>query len=414
MKILDIALKDFLGAYRNAFAVMMMFVLPLLITGLFYFAFGNATSNNDLAVTKLQIVNNDRPEQSVGVATGQSLVSFLKNDRLAKIVQVIEVADEASARTAVDNRQANLALIIPPDFSQALLSGKSGTPIIIYKDPTLNLAPNIVKGLVNQFMDGFKGSQISASIVAQQFARRGIEPDTAILQNAVNQYVTWASQTGPSQVFDLQAPQANGQTTGQQTSIIGSIMAGMMLFFCFFTGTFSAETIVREDEEGTLARLFTTPTSRSEILAGKFLAIFFILVVQLVVMIVASSLLFGISWGQPFTIALMLLGTVVVSAGLGVLIMAFVRNTRQAGPVVGGILAVTGMLGGLFTVGVPSLPAFYEYINLSTPQGWALRGWNFVLAGNSPGAVLVPLVVLLVMGTALFGTGVFLFRRRFA
>src|SRR5690348_15782009 len=146
MKILDIALKDMLGAYRSAFVVTMTFVMPLLITGLFYFAFGNATTSNDLAATKVQLVNLDRPTgASSGIAAGQSLISFLKNERLAKIIQLTEATDEASARTAVDNRQANLALIIPADFSQALMSGKTGTSVIIYKDPTLNLGPNIVK-----------------------------------------------------------------------------------------------------------------------------------------------------------------------------------------------------------------------------------------------------------------------------
>jgi ABC-2 type transport system permease protein len=415
MKILDIALKDMLGAYRSAFIITMTFVMPLLITGLFYFAFGNATNSNDLAATKVQLVNLDRPAgQPSGVAAGQSLASFLKDERLAKIIQVTDATDEASARAAVDNRQANLALIIPADFSQALMSGKTGVPVIIYKDPTLSLGPNIVKGLVTQFIDGFQGSRISASVTAQQLIQRGIGPDTAILQNAANQYAGWTSQTGPNAWLDLQLPQTTGQTAEKQTPIIGTIMAGMMLFFAFMTGAFTAETIVREDEQGTLARLFTTPTPRSQILAGKFLAVFFVLIIQLVVMVVASSFLFGINWGQPFTIVLVLLGTVIAAAGLGVLMMSFVRNTRQAGPVVGGTLAVMGMLGGLFTVGVQNLPAFYEYMNLATPQGWALRGWNVALAGDNAGAALVPLLVLLGMGTALFTAGVFLFRRRYA
>ena len=41
MKVLDIALKDLLRSFRSAFALVMMFVAPLLITGLIYFAFGS-------------------------------------------------------------------------------------------------------------------------------------------------------------------------------------------------------------------------------------------------------------------------------------------------------------------------------------------------------------------------------------
>jgi hypothetical protein len=40
MKVLDIALKDMLQNFRSVFALMMMFVEPIMITGLIYFAFG--------------------------------------------------------------------------------------------------------------------------------------------------------------------------------------------------------------------------------------------------------------------------------------------------------------------------------------------------------------------------------------
>jgi ABC-type transport system involved in multi-copper enzyme maturation permease subunit len=53
-----------------------------------------------------------------------------------------------------------------------------------------------------------------------------------------------------------------------------------MIFFSFFTASYAMQTILQEDEEGTLARLFTTPTPRSSILAGKFLAVFFTVIIQ--------------------------------------------------------------------------------------------------------------------------------------
>lgn len=51
--------------------------------------------------------------------------------------------------------------------------------------------------------------------------------------------------------------------------MMGLTMAGQMIFFAFFTGGNSMMSILREDEEGTLARLFTTPTDRTNILMGK-------------------------------------------------------------------------------------------------------------------------------------------------
>ena len=37
-------------------------------------------------------------------------------------------------------------------------------------------------------------------------------------------------------------------------------MGGMMIFYAFFTGASTGQTILQEEEEGTLPRLFTTPT----------------------------------------------------------------------------------------------------------------------------------------------------------
>ena len=41
MKAIDIALKDLTRSFRSAFAVIFMFGVPLLMTGMFYLMFGN-------------------------------------------------------------------------------------------------------------------------------------------------------------------------------------------------------------------------------------------------------------------------------------------------------------------------------------------------------------------------------------
>ena len=53
-----------------------------------------------------------------------------------------------------------------------------------------------------------------------------------------------------------------------------------MIFFAFFTGAASAQSILTEEEKGTLPRLFTTPTPELSILGGKFLAVALTVLVQ--------------------------------------------------------------------------------------------------------------------------------------
>jgi ABC-type multidrug transport system permease subunit len=94
--------------------------------------------------------------------------------------------------------------------------------------------------------------------------------------------------------------------------------------------------------------------------------------------------------------------------------MSFVRSTRQTGPILGGVLTLTGMLGGLFTQGIPNMPELFEVVNLVVPQGWALHAWDLALEGASPAGVLGPVAALLGMGVLFFAVGAVLFRRRFA
>ncbi len=113
--------------------------------------------------------------------------------------------------------------------------------------------------------------------------------------------------------------------------------------------------------------------------------------------------------------ALALLGQVVAASGLGVLLIAFVKTSKQGGPVLGGGLTALGMLGGLFTANMPNaMPAAFKLLANFTPQGWVLKAWNLALSGAAPADLLLPFLVTLVMGAVMFVSGAVLFRRRFA
>ncbi len=420
MKVLDIALKDMLRSFRSVFAVVFMFVLPLMTTGLIYFAFsglGGEEGGFDLQVTQVQVVNREQSVSPYGdFSAGRMLIQFLQDERLANLLQVTETADEASARAAVERQEAGVAIIIPPDFTAAAFAPQGSTAVTLYQDPTLTLGPAIVKGLVDQYVDGLAGTIIAANVVADQLHERGAVVDEATMRAVTDRYVAWVQALGEEAhpALNVHTPPSKAEPVDMMTKMIAGIMTGMLIFYAFFTGTGTAESIIREDEEGTLARLFSTPTPRTVILGGKFVAVFLTVIVQVLVTIIAGRIIFGIRWGKPVSVALAALGLVIAAAGFGVLIMSFLKSTRQAGPVTGGVLTVTGMAGGLFTTGFANLPAAVETISLFTPQGWALRGWKAALAGGGLGEVFLPVAVNIGMGVVFFAVGALVFRKRFA
>jgi ABC-2 type transport system permease protein len=205
-------------------------------------------------------------------------------------------------------------------------------------------------------------------------------------------------------------------TPNPMLAIIGPIMAGMMIFYAFYTGMTTAETILREDEEGTLPRLFTTPTSQTTILAGKFLAVGLTVLIQMVVLIIAARFIFQIQWGNSFYVALITLGTVLAASAFGIFANSLIKSSKQGGIIYGGALTVTGMIGmmKIFTISVPNTSPLMETASLIVPQGWAIRGFLQNAASAASAEVLVTFAILLVWSIVFFSIGAWRFHRRFA
>ena len=106
MKILDIAFKDLTRSFRSAFAVGMMFVAPLLITGLIYFAFGGLSGDSGsftIQPIKVVIANLDQAEVN-GLKLGDIIVTAMSNSAFEQWFSVTTAPDESAARASVDRR----------------------------------------------------------------------------------------------------------------------------------------------------------------------------------------------------------------------------------------------------------------------------------------------------------------------
>lgn len=424
MKILDIALKDLIRSFRSAFAIGMMVIAPLMLTGLIYFAFGGMSSG-DVSMTAIQVgvVNADQlPADSIlDAPIGDNIRAMFFDESVQSWITARDYPDEASARAAVDAQEIGVAVIIPATFTTRYLSGDQDEQVLLLSDPTLTIGPAVVQDMVTMMVDGVAAGGIALQTITERLQVNGVQPDPT-------QYPGWIAQFGdwyagfqrdlfhhPDQAaLILTAPSAGEtETADPLQQMMGQVMSGQMIFFAFFTGAYSMISILREDEEGTLARLFTTPTSRTKILIGKFVAVFFTVIIQGIVLMIAGHYAFGIAWGAPLSVGLALLGQVVAAAGLGVLLISFVKTTKQGGPVLGGGLTALGMLGGLFTANI-QMPESFQALAKFTPQGWVLKGWSIALSGQPVTDLLLPFVVVLVMGIVMFAIGAMMFRRRYA
>ena len=425
MKALDIAFKDLLRSSRNLSVWIFGLAVPLLMSGIFYFAFGGLGDEGglNLAVTKVVVVNLDQPNaQAGGFSAGQILADFVKSDSLKSILAVTEAADAASAREAVDRQEAGVAVIIPAGLTAAMVNPGERAAVELYQDPTLTLGPGIVKGIVGQFVDGLAGSKVAAEVALAQLAGHGLAADAVTAQAIALEYGQWAAALGESQqqgtnaLIEVRRP-AKTESTDVVSNVVSMIMAGMLVFYVFFTGAASAQNLLQEEEDGTLARLFSTPTPTSAVLSGRMVATVVTLILQVTVLLVASALLFGVNWGQPVPMVLVAASMIILSAAFGLFITSLLKDTRQSGIVYGGVLTMMGMVGmiGVFTAQVPGATrGAFEVVSLLVPQGWAVRAWQLIQAGGGIGDVLVTLLVMLGLAAVFFAVGLLRFRKRFA
>ena len=118
MKVLDIALKDFLRSFRNAFFLGFGLGVPVLMGVIYYFAFGGLASEGgfDIPQVDVLVVNLDEPVAEYGdFSVGQMIAEILQENE--SLFEVTNAEDAASGRDAVDNQEADVAVIIPAGFT---------------------------------------------------------------------------------------------------------------------------------------------------------------------------------------------------------------------------------------------------------------------------------------------------------
>jgi ABC-2 type transport system permease protein len=427
MKIIAIAIKDLWRAFRSFFALAFMFGVPILMTAMFAFLFGGIGGDEtefNLPRTDVVVVNQDEGSPLVPTfehdgnnsfsTMGEMLVDTLQQDTFEDLM-TLTTAEEADARLAVDNQQAGLTLIIPADFTNALI-GQINQPVEIefYQDPDLSLGPQIIQSIVMSIVDDFSSGILTSDTVTSVLEDKGVSMNQVEKMTLLSNLTAGSESHEDTENSNLNiiTPTINadgGEQANPLQTILRSIMAGMMIFYAFFTGTSAAQTIIQEEENGTLARLFMTPTSTTTILNGKFLAGFLMIIVQVIVLLGFANLVFGIPWGPVLLLLIASIGLVALATSFGIFVMSLVKSTKQAGIIYGAVLTFTGMLGisSVFVTGT-SIEEAFNYIPLLVPQGWALNAFKGSWTNNAAqtllhtGGMLILAVLFFFIGNARF------------
>jgi ABC-2 type transport system permease protein len=397
----------------------MMLVAPLLLAFLLGSAFGSG-DNFSITAVKTVVVNLDQGAGAGMPAAGATLAGVLQDEQLADLLDVTQVTTAEAARAAVDNGEADVAVIIPSDLSAALVadssSAASSPPTVqIYRDPALTVGPSIVQSVVESVVQSLNGARAAASTTALLGASHGLtDPNalSALASAAAQAFALQAEQAAPS-VLQQRTPVVDPTKDQANPNVASQVLVGMMLFFMLFGAATPARTILDEHREGTLPRLFTTPTRRSVILGGKYLSVLLVVLAQVAVLLVGGRLLLSAHWGEIGPVIVLTLCSALVATSLGLLTVSFAKTPAQAGAVGSAIFVFLGLISGNFT-GTVGVSGTYAIVRRVSPLGWLMEGWNSLLFGGSWVDIWLPGVVSLGFALAFFSVATFFFRRRYA
>lgn len=298
-----------------------------------------------------------------------------------------EVADSREGLRQLDQGTVVALLEIPPRFHEQLVTGEP-TAVQLLVDTT-----NSANGLS------------AASYAARIVARFGQESAFDKVGNVGD-----SSQDLPLIISDHRV-----WYNPDQNEAWFECISHLLRQITIFALLLPAAALVREKERGTVEQLLVSPLSPFQIMASKVLA-------MTVVILGATAVgLFGIMqpvFGVPIKGSIWLFFTltalfVVTTACMGLAAATLARNQGQVGMMTLLVAAPMLMLSGI-TAPMEAMPVWVRYLMALSPLRYFIDIVNgILLKGAGLNILWDSVLAMAVLGAALFGFGLWRFRRQF-
>ena len=313
----------------------------------------------------------------------------------AEVATITTVDTEAAARTQVEAGDVDAAIVIPTGFSAAIQGGEPAHLLVIGGPSTLSAE------IARSVLAGF-GSDVTAVQVGVRaaLAATAATPEPSLI----------ARLAGDALAIPAPIVVSADATADRQASSKTYYGASMAVLFVFFAAQFGVVGLLAERRNGTLARMLASPIGPSTILFGKVLVSLVMAVVSMSVVVIATTILLGASWGDPLAVAGLVLATAIAATGIATLVVGFARTEEQAGGAIAIVALTLAVLGGSFFP-LSQAPEGLAALSLLTPHAWFIRGVNDLAGGGGIGTVAGSILVLLAVGAVTGGVGLARARR---
>jgi ABC-2 type transport system permease protein len=380
LAIAGVELRRFLRDRSNIFFV---FIFPLLLVLVIGSQFGGGGGHG-----RVVIAGSDS-------ALSSAVATALRADGVT-----VTLTDATAMRELLARGRSDVGLVISSTAAAAYDTGgdvvletitgsQQGTQAVLQRVRTAVGGLAVTKGQLAALVDAGVG-----------------EPEASAALAGVS-----ASVTRPSlQVVDV-------NRIAQEFSGLGKFdlgAAGETLLFVFLASLAGSSTLIQTRRLGVMARTLAAPVSARQAIVGQALGRLTIAVFQGAYIMLATSVLFRVSWGNLWLSLLLLATFSAVAAGAAMLIGSLIDNDGAAGGIGVGLGLVLAALGGCM-LPLELFPATLRTIAHITPHAWAYDAFAKIQRHDAGLVDILPqLGVLAAMAAVLLVAGTWTLRRSMA
>jgi ABC-2 type transport system permease protein len=384
--------KDLTQLVRNKMTFLFLLIMPIAFTLLFGYAFGGFSDASPDVRWPVGYLDLDQ--------SGSSRELYGLLDRSAVIRP-----DEDQGRSAaeleslVSKKELAGAVVVPAGYEQALQTGNR-IPLVVISDLG-GSASTTIENEITRTASQMANSVLTAGIIAEA---AGIASASTLKDEIMT-----AWQSPP---ITIRVTQRKMEMRNQAEMSLAHTAPGMMLQFAIASLLTSAQILVNERKTRSLQRMMTTQTARWQILAGHFLAIFAMLLMQFTLLIAFGQWALGLDYMRlPLATLLVALASTACLAALGLLIGTLAKTDEQA--IIFSLIPmfVFAGLGGAW-VPLEFTGEVFKTIGHLTPIAWSMDGFQNITARNlGIESVIVPSLALAGYAVLFFSVAALLFAR---
>ena len=405
MRATSLALKDLLQIARDWKSALFLVVMPILFT----FFFGLVLQPESAAEGDPRL-----PVGLVDEAAGAQIGAHLERLMAAsEVIRPVPLDEEAAGRVEqlIEEGELAAAIVIPEGFGQAVLAGQQPRLTALADEGTTagRAASQGIETAVSRLLGAVQTARIST---AEYAAAQGFDTEEArqaYLQRGIDLAVAAWEQPPLTVTEEMAAPSEPAEGADVPGGFAQS-SPGMIVQFAIFGLITSAMILVLERQAGALKRLLTTPTSRVAVIGGHVLAMFLVVLGQVLLLLIIGQFLFDVDYLRA-PVASLLMATVLAfwAASLGLLIGAVSKSEEQVITLSLIAMFLFAALGGAWFPLEVAGEAFAT-VGHVMPTAWAMDGFqNIVVRGLGLSSVLLPAGILLAYALVFFALAVWQF-----